>query len=136
MALYVDIKTRLNAYIEQNAKPEPGFKETVKGSYLASLYWALDNKAEFRFIQLFNTSPYHTMLDPEEVEKQTRPILDMLRMGIKDKIIKDLPVDLLYTLITSHTYALNQYLADNEFSKAKQHQYINDTFELLWDMLT
>lgn len=136
MALYIDIKTRLNEYIEQNAKQEAGFKERVKGQYLASLYWALDHNAEFRFIQLFNASPYHTVLDPVEVDKQTKPILDMLRMGIKDKIIKALPVDLLYTLITSHTYALNQYLAGQEFSKTKQHQYISDTFELLWDMLT
>lgn len=136
MALYVDIKIRLNSAIAENAEPGPSLKETMKGTFLASIYWALDNKDEFRFIQQFQTSPFYSSLDPAEAEQQLKPHLDLLRRGIKEKIIKSLPVDLLFTLITSHTYALIQYLSDRDFTKAQQHQFMNDSFGLLWDMVT
>lgn len=136
LALYADVKSRLNEYVGENALPVPDFRETVKAAYLASLYWALEHKDEFSYIQQFNSSPYTALLGPEEAEQQTKMITDMLRTGIKDKIIKPLPVDLLYSLVSGHTYALNQYLVKGGFPQAKQHQYINDSFELLWDMLT
>lgn len=134
--LYSDIKNRMTGYLAENTKEEKSLKDTMKGQYVASLYWALENKTEFRFIEQFNTSPFLSLIAPKEIEKQIKPHLDMLSKGIKDTIIKPMPVDFIYTLIMSHTYGLNQYLVSNQFSKAKQHQIISDTFELLWDMIT
>ena len=136
IALYVDIKSRMAAYVFENAKEQKTFKDTVKEQYVAALYWALDNKLEYRFTEQFKTSPYLSMIAPKEIEESLKPYHDMLCKGIKDKIIKPQPVDLLFTLINSHTYGLNQYLLANNFSKAKQHQVISDTFEMLWTMIT
>lgn len=136
IALYVDIKTRMIEYVVENSTQENSLKDTMKGQYLASLYWALDNKLEFRFVEQFKSSPFLSLIAPEEIEKSIRPFCEMLHKGISDSIIKPLPVDYIFTLINSHTYGLNQYLLKNEFPKAKQHQIISDTFELLWDMIT
>lgn len=136
IALFVDIETRMGEYIAENAKQESSLKETLKGQYIASLYWALDNKDEFRFVEQFKTSPFLSLIAPEEIEKAIKPFCSMLKQGISDNIIKPLPVDYLFTLVSSHTYGLNHYLLNNEFSRAKQHQIISDTFDLLWDMIT
>lgn len=136
VALYVDIKTRMNEYIAKNSAQGNSFKDTMKGQYLASLYWALDNKNEFLFVEQFKTSPFLSLIAPEEIEKSIKPYHEMLYQGINDKIIKPLPVDYLMILISSHTYGLNQYLLKHDFPKAKQHTIISDTFELLWDMIT
>jgi len=136
VALYVDIKKRMFEYVIENTKQENSIKETFKGQYLASLYWAQDNKNEFIFTEQFKTSPFLTLIAPEEIEKSLKPFYMLLEQGIKENIIKPLPVEYLFTLISSHTYGLNEYLLKNEFSKTKQHQIISDTFELLWDMIT
>ena len=136
IALYVDIKSRMSAYVFDHAKGQKTFKDTIKEQYLASLYWALENKLEFRFVEQFKTSPFFSLIAPQEIEDSLKPYYDMLHKGIKDKIIKPHPVDLLFTLISSHTYGLNQYLLNNNFSKAKQHQVISDSFEMLWAMVT
>jgi hypothetical protein len=47
-----------------------------------------------------------------------------------------MPVDLLYTIINSHIAGINQYLSSQEFSTAKQKKIINESFQLLWDMIT
>ena len=136
IALYVDIKSRMATYVFENSKGQSTFKETIKEQYLAALYWGLDNQLEYRFTEQFKTSPYLSKIAPQQIEESLKPYHDMLRKAIKDKIIKPQPVELLFTLISSHTYGLNQYLMTNDFSKAKQHQVISEVFEMLWDMIT
>ena len=136
VALYVDIKSRMSGYVFENAKGQATFKETVKEQYLASLYWALDNQLQFRFVEQFKNSPYLAQIAPDEIEASIKPFHDMLNKGIKEKIIKPQPVDLLFTLISSHTYGINQYLISGNFPKAKQHHVISESFEMLWAMIT
>jgi len=136
VALYVDIKNRMSAYLYENTKEQKTLKETIKEQYIASLYWAMDNKLAFRFTEQFKTSPFYTDIAPKEIEESLKPYYDMLRKGIADKIIRPQPVELLFTLISSHTFGLNQYLVANQFSKSKQHQVISDTFDMLWVMIT
>jgi hypothetical protein len=47
----------MNEYIAENSTQENSLKEIMKGQYLASLYWALDNKDEFRFVGQFKARP-------------------------------------------------------------------------------
>ena len=91
---------------------------------------------EFYFIQQFSTSPFYGLISHEEITKQAKPHLDFLQDGIKAAVIKPMPVDLLYTLINSHIAGINQYLSSQEFSTAKQKKIINESFQLLWDMIT
>ena len=136
VALYVDIKSRMTAYLSENTKEQKTLKETIKEQYIASVYWALDNKLEFRFTEQFKTSPFFSGIAPREIEESLKPYYSMLHRGIADKIIRPQPVDLLFTLISSQTFGLNQYLIAHQFPKAKQHQVISDTFEMLWAMIS
>ena len=136
IALFKDTKGKMNNYVADNSVIENSLKGILKGQYLSALYWAMDNKLEFRFIEQFKTSPYLTKIVSEEMEKHLNPLIEMLQKGIIDKIIKDLPIDLLLTIISSQIYGLNNYLVNNDFSKAKQHQIISDTFDLLWEMIS
>ena len=90
----------------------------------------------YYWFQWFYTSPFYGLISPEEINKQAKPHLDFLRDGIKAAVIKPMPVDLLYTLINSHIAGINQYLSSQEFSTAKQKKIINESFQLLWDMIT
>ncbi len=136
IALFKDTKGKMNNYVADNSVIENSLKGILKGQYLSALYWAMDNKLEFRFIEQFKTSPYLTKIVSEEMEKHLNPLIEMLQKGVIDRIIKDLPIDLLLTIISSQIYGLNNYLVNNDFSKAKQHQIISDTFDLLWEMIS
>jgi AcrR family transcriptional regulator len=50
IALYIDIKDELAAYISKNTADTADIKTTMKSQVLSSLYWALDNPTKFRFI--------------------------------------------------------------------------------------
>lgn len=135
-ALYIAVKSRLNEYISETIRDEQLLKGILKGYYSATLHWALHYKTEFRFIEQFNASPYLKQIAEEEMQKHIKPIRALLKKGIKDKIIKPTDVDLIITLISGHTFSINHYLVAKQFSTSKQDKVIDDTYELLWDMIT
>jgi AcrR family transcriptional regulator len=136
IALYISVKEELAASISQNTTPDKELKEVMKSQFLASLFWALDHPLKFRFIQQFHSSPYLGKIEQEVIESQVLPHLALIQKGIDAKVLQPLPVDLVYTLISSHTFGLYQYLSAKQLPKVKQHEIIQQTFEMLWDMLT
>lgn len=136
IALYTHIKDELAEYVSKNTPNNADIKETIKTQVLSSLFWALDNPTKFRFIQQFHTSPYIGKIEQDVINKQVEPHLTLIQKGIKQGIIKQQPADLVYTLMTSQVFGLYQFLTSKKLTKAKQHETIETTFEMLWDMLT
>ena len=135
LALYTHTKTRLTEYMYSNISKADSLELVFKSIYTNTIEWAQENKAEFYFIQQFSTSPFYSLISPEEIKKQAEPHFDFLQEGIKAAVLKPLPVDLLYTLINSHIAGINQYLSTGEFSTTKQKKIINESFDILWDMI-
>ncbi|MBU1008779.1 MAG: TetR/AcrR family transcriptional regulator [Bacteroidetes bacterium] len=136
IALYVDIKNQMGCYVTDNAPIVPNLRETLRKQYLASLYWALDHPTEFRFIEQFVASPYLQKVAAEEVQKRIKPFMELLQKGMDEKTIRTMPVDLLFTLISSHIYGINNYLINHQMPKVQEHALISDSFEWLWSMIT
>lgn len=134
--LYIDIKTRLGQCISLTAIEGESIKAKCKRNYVEALYWGLENKLEFKFVQQFLSSPFLLKIAPEVIQKQANASLELIQEGIDAKVIKPLPVDYLNTLLTSNVFALSQYLSESNFSEEEKKKIINDTFELIWQMLT
>lgn len=149
IALYIEVKKNMSDYIESNSidnsvnnsAANQSIRDSLKSQYLNSIYWFLDHKLEFHYIQLFSSSPYFNQLNQSinkqsEMSEQIKNHHQQIYMAIESKIFKKMPVDLLMILLSSHVYSLTQYLIGNQLNKAEQHTIINDSFEMLWDMLT
>ena len=135
IVLYKEIKTKFAIYINDSAKDAASFKETMRGQYLSSLFWALGNREGFKYIEQFTNSPYLALIEPLELLEQIKPHTDLLQKGIDEGIICNKPTDYLFMLISSITYGLNNFLIANNFGKEKEHQLISDTFDLIWEMI-
>jgi len=136
IALYLSVKGDLAKFITQNTVKSETLKEVMKSQFLSFLFWALDNPLKFRFIQQFHTSPYMGKVDQEIIQSQVLPHLLLIQSGIDNGVLKKLSVDFVYTIISSQTFGLYQYLLSKPFSKVQQHDTIEQIFELLWDMIT
>ncbi len=136
IALYIHIKDELAEYVSKNTAGNADIKETIKSQILSTLYWALDNPVKFQFIQQLHTSPYIGQVEQEVLYKQIEPHLTLIHKGIKQGILKPLPADLIYSLLSNQVFGLYQFITSKKFSKAKQNETIQTTFEMLWDMLT
>ncbi|PWA05874.1 TetR/AcrR family transcriptional regulator [Flavobacterium psychrotolerans] len=136
IALYISVKDELNEYISINTSRKDDIKETIKSQVFSSLVWGLDNQTKIQYIQQFQTSPYIGQIEKEIIAKQAEPHLTLLKKGIEEGIIKNLPIELLNSLMTSQFFGLYQFLIANKLSKSKQQEIIQTTFEMLWDMIT
>lgn len=136
LALYTDIKTRLIDHMYVNVNKNDGLEEIFRTIFLNTLEWAQDHKEEYYFVQQFNLSPFLSLIPQEEMLKQAKPHLDLIQSGIKNSILKPLPPEFLYSLINSHIYGLTQYLSSATISSQKQKKIINDSFDMIWDMIT
>lgn len=134
--LYIKTKTQLTEYIYSNTDQSKPIEWILKSIYINTIEWAQKNKSDFYFIHQFSSSPFYSLISGEEISKQTKPYLDFLQKGIKNSTLKPLPVDLLYTIINSHITGINHYLSSGGFTESKQKKIINESFQLLWDMIT
>ena len=136
VALYVDIKNRMAAYLAEQVQAQRSFKELVREQFIATVYWALDNNLEYRFSEQFKTSPFAASIAPNEIEASLQPYYQILRQGIEAGVFRPQPVELLFILISSQASGLCQYLLQHNFSRTRQHEVISDTFDMLWAMIS
>jgi AcrR family transcriptional regulator len=134
LAIFIIIKDEMAFH--ESVEEVKNVKETIQNQVTSLLFWALDNKEKFHFIQQFYTSPFINLLKKSELEKYTKHHFDVLELGIIDKIIKPLPADLLYLLVSNQVFGIYQFLLSKKHSKSKQKEIINNTFEMLWDMIS
>ncbi len=135
-ALYLEVKSRMAQDMAEAIQNKETLHDILQGYYTASLNWALQHKTEFRFMEQFNSSPYLKQIAEEEIKKNQQPLLQLLQDGIQNQVIKPLDVEIIFTLITGHVFSINQYLVAKQFAKPKQDLVIQETFDLLWDMIT
>lgn len=134
--LYVYIKTNLTGCLDAARIEGETIKSTFKRVFISSMYWALQNPVEFRFTQQFHSSPYLSMVSHEEIMKQTKYLMNMMNEAIEARVLKPLPIDFLFTLISSHISGINEFLLVSDMDTVKQKEIIEQSFDLIWDMIT
>lgn len=133
--LYNDIKDELNRFITSKVSCDATLETKLKIMFINTLYWALENKEKFYYIHQFYLSPHFEKISKETIHKQSTCHMSLIEQGIKAKLLKPLPVELLLTVVGSHLFGIYQYLMNAELSEAEKAKVINDAHEMLWDML-
>lgn len=136
VALYNRTKADLNAYLLAKQDENDPLEVRMKSIYAASLEWGLDHKPEFYFIQQFHFSPHAAKVSDEDKEKQMRLHAGLMQQAAEKNIFKSLPPALIGSLLGSHVYGTHQYLDKADLNGEERAKVIDETFALLWAMLT
>jgi len=134
--LYNRIKTSLNDYLFLKQNEGDSLQTKMKKIYTASLEWGLAHRPEFYFIQQFHFSPHLAKVSPEDIEKQTKLHTRLLQDAIQTGVLKPLPMDLISSLLASHVYGVYQYLLKSNLTESQQAETIDNSFLLIWGMIT
>ena len=136
LSLYLHIKMEMSAYVESKMSPSDNFETKFRKQFVESLYWAMEHPNEFQYLQQIYASPYASMIKSEAIQQQLEKTCMEIQQAIDRKIIKPLPVDYIFMLMSSQLFGLNQYLRNANLTVKKQKEITIETFDLLWDMLT
>ena len=136
VSAFISIKDELLEFLAEEEPGKSNIKQVLKSQFVRSLVWALDHRAKFDFLQQFHTSPYLTKVDNSSLKKYSESHLQVINKAKDEEVIQPLSTDLIYGLVSSHTYGLYQFISSQELTKYEQHELIEKGFKLLWKMLT
>ncbi len=133
LSTYVEIKHKLSRTMLQGFDANQPIRDLLKTIWKSTFNFVSRYPAYFYFTEQFANSPYSDMVKSAEVEAYFEPILKVLRRGIEQKLIKDVPFDLLNAFIfyPIMIIANPRLCATIELNEAT----IDTAFELAWDAI-
>jgi AcrR family transcriptional regulator len=107
-------------------------EETAMEVWKASVLWGVSNPTKMKFIIQYSSSPYISKLTWEGIDEEMETMGQIFVNSVKEGTIKDLPVDYLSYVTTSHIYATVSYMITNGIN---DEIFVEKMFPTMWDML-
>jgi len=135
VSIHNNITKKMDDFIMESLGTKSVSKESFRKLFVASLDWNLNNKTEFQYLQQFNSSPYSKSFMTRILSMDEHPLYVLIKNGIDLVIIKPMPVALIFSLFTAQINGLYYYLIANEIDIKSTELLIQQTFDLLWNMI-
>ena len=94
--------------------------------------WGLENPTKMKFVIQYSSSPYITKLTWDGIDTEMEMIREIYNRSIEEGVLKDISVDYLSHITTSHTYSTIIFMIDNGIDDP---QFIEKTFPTMWNMI-
>ncbi|GAB3922612.1 TetR/AcrR family transcriptional regulator [Mucilaginibacter myungsuensis] len=132
LAIYVWIKDELEASLAAITHDSDFITPKFKTIFTATLHWALQNRGKFYYLRQFELSPHYANVPTGD----NQTILDrLIAEGIRRKILRTHPAELILTLYNNHVFGLYQYITQADLEPNKQTAIISEGYEMIWGML-
>jgi AcrR family transcriptional regulator len=96
--------------------------------------WAMNRPQDFLFLQQYSNSPFTSQITQEKISDHSSLYYDLINQGKDKGILKDIPTDLMYQLITYQIYGIINYLFQyKEFQN--NSTYLSMAFDFYWDSI-
>lgn len=99
VSTYVEIKKKLSKALLENFDNSLPFRDILERFWNNGFDFILQNRELFRYSEQFSHSPYSDLVDHTKLEKHFEPFIQVLERGIEQKVIKDIPFDILAAFI-------------------------------------
>jgi AcrR family transcriptional regulator len=133
--IYHTILEEKDRFILENMSSPSISKESFQSLFFTSLFWSLENRNQYHYLQQFNHSPYFELLSPLILKQEEDPLFILIQNGIDVILLKPMPAGFIFSLVTAHINGLYNFIISNDFTKEKQLELIQNAFEMLWKML-
>lgn len=133
-SLYLKVKNELVDESTKGIERVETLKLKLEFLWSKTIHWAITNPQKIFFIQQYMYSPYITSNTQEEVDKIKEVYIDLIKEGIKNNEIKEIPVELIYNIAMQQLFGMIQFLVANP-DKFHDSEFMNIAFNLFYDIL-
>jgi len=113
---------------------EKNIKRKVRLLWYNNVKWAMNRPQDFLFLQQYSNSPFISQLTQDEISEHSRLYFDLIDQGKDKGILKDIPTDLMYQLITYQIYGIIHYLFQHKEFR-NNSTYLSMAFDFNWDSI-
>ena len=130
---YIDIKKDFSRAVLKDFDPALPIRDILRNVWMTMFEYISSHPDCFRFSDQFTNSPYYAQIDKEMVEGYFAPLLEVLKRGIQQKIIKDVPFDVLTAFMVYPVMALSNPSLCADFDPTQSS--MEKAFNLAWDAI-
>ena len=133
ISTYIEIKKKKSRALLVGFDKTKPFRDIFYRIWVNTFEFVKNNKEISRYAEQFGSSPYSDLVNHEELEKHFEPLVEVLNRGIEQKVIKDVPFDILVTFMFFPIMNLtNSKMCKNLTLDEKT---IETSFKLSWDAI-
>ncbi len=133
VSTYIEIKQRLSEAMLRDFDDRLPIRDVLERVWRNTFAFIAENPSLFQYAEQFADSPYIELVDRQEVEKQFKPIFNILQRGIEQKIIKNVPFDILSAFIFYPALVLSNPRLCPDIRL--NDEAIQTAFTLAWDAI-
>jgi AcrR family transcriptional regulator len=131
--LYIDIKTNLSRNILQNYNAEMPVRKAFKLMMGGLVRYSLQNPSEISFAEQYENSPLITGETKEKIHRMTAPLKELFQRAAEEDLLKDLPYEILYTLIQGALISLVKFYLNGKIPL--DEAALDAELDAIWDMI-
>lgn len=133
VSTYVDIKQKLGMALLKNLDSKLPLRDICRNIWYNGFDYISRHQEYFQFAEQFGNSPYTELVDHNELDKHFTPIITMLNKGIEQKIIKNVPFEILIAFIFYPMMILSNPRLCRTINMTKEN--IEVAFTMAWDAI-
>jgi AcrR family transcriptional regulator len=133
VSTYIEIKRKFGQAVMRGHDPTLPIRDKLQLFWRNAFKYIAEEPDFFRFSEQFSKTPYADLVDHTVLETHFAPIFRTLREGIEQKVIKDVPFDIL----TVFMFYPVMHLADPKvcMNFGRGTNDIDLAFNLAWDAI-
>ena len=130
---YLEAKIELFEEIKKNLDEKDSVELQMKKMFTNCILWGLKNPEKMKFILQFISSPHISSITRKKIEDNEAYFYNFVKQGIKEKKIKDLPIEyILDNAFNQMTSTVNYLL----LTKSKDKKLIEKMVSSMIDFMT
>jgi len=133
VSTYIDIKHKISDAIMRDFDSDLPIRDILKKLWFNAFDYIARHPGYFKFTEQFSYSPYSALVNKKKVEKYFEPMMDILRKGIEQKIIKDISFEILTVFMFYPVMLLANPRICATFELNREN--IETAFTLAWDAI-
>lgn len=133
VSTYVELKKKMSKELLKNFDTSKPLRDIFYTFWKNTFDFISQNRSFYKYSEQFSNSPYSGLVNHTELEKHFEPFFNVMQEGIKQKIIKDVPFEILGAFMF---YPVTVISNSKLCSGVEINDDIIDTsFNLAWDAI-
>ena len=133
VSTYIDIKQKLSEAILKDFDDTQPIRDILRGFWFKAFDFISRYPDNFQYTEQFANSPYSSLVDKKEVDGYFEPMIRIIRSGIDQKIIKDVPFEILQIFIFYPILILANPRLCADFDCGGKN--VETAFNMAWDAI-
>ncbi len=131
--LYITMKERMMGSITGGYEKSLPVKESIEVIWKNYVSHIMAKPVEFSFCELFSNSPHINRLTKKEGIRLLQPIIELFERGRTEKIIKNLPDEVITAQLFAPINNMVKMHFSNQFNLSEE--MIDDIFKISWESI-